>query len=105
MIFDILLCLAEDVSESDFVCGERSGSYGRRNTRYETSRDYQSQLMLMRSARAQLWKSLRGLQLKGGLAIYFNIQLKTLPRSGIPLTHFLVRDVEALGLARFKKEF
>nr|XP_058947533.1 L-fucose kinase-like [Pocillopora verrucosa] len=67
MIFDILLCLAEDVSESDFVCGERSGSYGRRNTRYETSRDYQSQLMLMRSARAQLWKSLRGLQLKGVL--------------------------------------
>ncbi|KAJ7382350.1 hypothetical protein OS493_035627 [Desmophyllum pertusum] len=64
MIFDILLCLAEDVTESDFVCGERSGSYGR-SSRPGTNRDSQRNTMLMKSARAMLWKSLRGVQLKG----------------------------------------
>ena len=65
MIFDILLCLAEDVTESAFVEGERSGTYGRGN-HPGTSRSSQQELMLMRSARAKIWQSLRGLQLKGG---------------------------------------
>ena len=65
MIFDILLCMAEDVTESAFVEGDRSGTYGR-GIRLETSRTTEQEAMLMRSARAQLWNKLRGLQLKGG---------------------------------------
>lgn len=65
MIFDILLCMAEDVIESAFVDGDRSGTYSKRR-QVETSRTAQQEAMLMRSARAQLWNNLRGLQLKGG---------------------------------------
>ncbi|XP_068724220.1 L-fucose kinase-like [Montipora capricornis] len=64
MIFDILLCMAEDVTESAFVEGDRSGTYGR-GIQLETSRTTEQEAMLMRSARAQLWNKLRGLQLKG----------------------------------------
>lgn len=66
MIFDILLCMAEDVIESAFVDGDRSGTYSKRR-QVETSRTAQQEAMLMRSARAQLWNNLRGLQLKGVL--------------------------------------
>ncbi|XP_068715379.1 L-fucose kinase-like isoform X2 [Montipora foliosa] len=64
MIFDILLCMAEDVTESAFVEGDRSGTYGR-GIQLETSRTTEQEAMLMRSARAQLWNKLRGCQLKG----------------------------------------
>ena len=66
MIFDILLCLAEDVTESAFIDGERSGSYGR-DTYLEKRKSSQKQaMMLMRNARATLWQNLRGVQLRGG---------------------------------------
>ncbi|KAL9974567.1 hypothetical protein ACROYT_G011618 [Oculina patagonica] len=66
MIFDILLCLAEDVTESDFVCGERRGSFGH-STWPGTNNSSHRQTMLMRSARAMLWKILRGVHLKGAV--------------------------------------
>ena len=65
MIFDILLCLAEDVTESAFVEGERSGSYGRYIPVTMKSSEHPKR-MLMRSARAMLWQRLRGVELKGG---------------------------------------
>ncbi|XP_020619681.1 L-fucose kinase-like [Orbicella faveolata] len=65
LFFDILLCLAEDVTEADFVCGERSGSYGR-STRMGTKCSSKDEMTLMRGARASLWKILRGVSLKGG---------------------------------------
>ncbi|KAJ7382346.1 hypothetical protein OS493_035623 [Desmophyllum pertusum] len=64
LFFDILLCLAEDVTESDFVCGERSGSYGR-STRMGTKCSSKHEMTLMKGARASLWKILRGVSLKG----------------------------------------
>ncbi|XP_073233472.1 L-fucose kinase-like [Porites lutea] len=66
MIFDILLCLAEDVTESAFVEGERSGSYGRYIPVTMKSSEHPKR-MLMRSARAMLWQRLRGVELKGVL--------------------------------------
>lgn len=57
--------MAEDVIESAFVDGDRSGTFSKRR-QVETSRTAQQEAMLMRSARAQLWNNLRGLQLKGG---------------------------------------
>ncbi|CAH3175671.1 unnamed protein product [Porites lobata] len=66
MIFDILLCLAEDVTESAFVEGERSGSYGRYMPVTMKSSEHPKRT-LMRNARAMLWQRLRGLELKGVL--------------------------------------
>ena len=65
MIFDILLCLAEDVTESAFVEGERSGSYGRYIPVTMKSSEHPKRT-LMRNARAMLWQRLRGVELKGG---------------------------------------
>ena len=65
LFFDILLCLAEDVTESAFVDGERSGSYGR-STRMGTKCSSKKEMVLMKGARASLWKILRGVKLKGG---------------------------------------
>ena len=70
MIFDILLCLAEDVTESAFVEGERSGSYGRYIPVTMKSSEHPKR-MLMRSARAMLWQRLRGVELKGGQLTMF----------------------------------
>lgn len=64
LFFDILLCLAEDVTEADFVCGARSGSYGR-STRMGTKCSSKDEMTLMRGARALLWKILRGVSLTG----------------------------------------
>ncbi|CAH3175674.1 unnamed protein product [Porites lobata] len=66
MIFDILLCLAEDVTESAFVEGERSGSYGRYIPVTMKSSEHPKRT-LMRNARAMLWQRLRGVELKGVL--------------------------------------
>ncbi|CAH3175669.1 unnamed protein product, partial [Porites lobata] len=66
MIFDILLCLAEDVTESAFVEGERSGSYGRYIPVTMNSSEHPKRT-LMRNARAMLWQRLRGVELKGVL--------------------------------------
>ena len=65
LFFDILLCLADDITESAFVEGERSGSYGR-STRMGTKCSSKKEMMVMKSARASLWKLLRGVTLKGG---------------------------------------
>ena len=70
MIFDILLCLAEDVTESAFVEGERSGSYGRYIPVTMKSSEHPKRT-LMRNARAMLWQRLRGVELKGGLLTIF----------------------------------
>nr|XP_058947524.1 L-fucose kinase-like [Pocillopora verrucosa] len=64
LFFDILLSLAGDVTESDFVCGERSGSYGH-STSMGTECSSKDEMALMRGARAKLWKILRGVSLKG----------------------------------------
>ncbi|KAM7427970.1 hypothetical protein ABFA07_020984 [Porites harrisoni] len=64
LFFDILLCLAEDITESDFVDGERSGSYGR-STRMGRECSSSEDMMLMKAVRASLWKLLRGITLKG----------------------------------------
>ena len=76
LFFDILLCMAEDVNESAFVDGERSGSYGR-STRMGTKRSSQKEMMLMKGARASLWKILRGVSLKGGTVCVESVHLLT----------------------------
>ena len=65
LFFDILLCLAENITESAFVDGERSGSYGC-STRMGTKCSSKDDMMLMKAARNLLWKKLRGITLKGG---------------------------------------
>ena len=65
LFFDILLCLAENVTESAFVSGERSGSYGC-STRMGTKCSSKDDMMIMKAGRNLLWKKLRGTTLKGG---------------------------------------
>lgn len=64
LFFDILLCLAENITESAFVDGERSGSYGC-STRMGTKCSSKDDMMIMKAARNLLWKKLRGITLKG----------------------------------------
>lgn len=64
LFFDILLCLAEDLTESAFVNGERSGSYGC-STRMGTKCSSKKEMTMMKAARNCLWKVLRGITLRG----------------------------------------
>jgi len=64
LFFDILLCLAENITESAFVDGERSGSYGC-STSMGTKCSSKDDMMIMKAARNLLWKKLRGITLKG----------------------------------------
>ncbi|XP_078608481.1 L-fucose kinase-like isoform X1 [Branchiostoma floridae x Branchiostoma japonicum] len=59
LFFDILLCMATLVTEEAFVSGDRSGQYGG-TPRPRNERD----VMTMRNARALLWKTLRGINVK-----------------------------------------
>ncbi|XP_078688390.1 L-fucose kinase-like isoform X1 [Branchiostoma floridae x Branchiostoma belcheri] len=59
LFFDILLCMATLVTEEAFVSGDRSGQYGG-TPRPRNERE----VMTMRSARALLWKTLRGINVK-----------------------------------------
>uniref|UniRef100_H2YTS9 Uncharacterized protein n=1 Tax=Ciona savignyi TaxID=51511 RepID=H2YTS9_CIOSA len=58
LFFDILLALATDVNEREFIKGNRSGAFGKENNSTER-KDKQ----LMRNARSVLWKHLRDLPL------------------------------------------
>ena len=57
--------MAKSVSENDFVCGKRSGAYGR-STCTGTEKMPEKEQTLMCGARALLWQHLRGIQLRGG---------------------------------------
>ncbi|CAH1269935.1 FUK [Branchiostoma lanceolatum] len=59
LFFDILLCMATLVTEEAFVSGDRSGQYGG-TPRPRNERE----VMTMRNARALLWKTLRGINVK-----------------------------------------
>lgn len=66
LFFDILLCLVEDVIEVDFVCGVRSGLYGR-SIRMGIKCSLKDEMTLMRGVRVCLWKIFRGVLLIGGI--------------------------------------
>ena len=57
--------MADDVSERDFVQGNRSGAYGR-STRTGTKQCSAEEKNLMKGARALLFKQLRDVPLTGG---------------------------------------
>ena len=57
--------MADDVSESDFVLGNRSGVYGR-STRTGIKQSSVEEKGFMKGARALLYKQLRGIPLTGG---------------------------------------
>ncbi|XP_028392765.1 L-fucose kinase-like [Dendronephthya gigantea] len=73
-VWDILLLMAKNVSESDFVSGDRSMSYGRKTLAdgsiAETRRNMstkdtsQESRFFMKQARKILWRELRGTPLK-----------------------------------------
>lgn len=75
-VWDILLLMAKNVSEPDFVSGDRSMSYGRKKladgTIAETRRNMskrdtsQESRFFMKQARKILWEQLRGTPLKTG---------------------------------------
>ena len=57
--------MAEDISESEFVQGNRSGAYGR-STRVGIKQSSVEEKGLMKGARSLLYKHLRGIPLTGG---------------------------------------
>ena len=75
-VWDILLLMAKNVSEPDFISGDRSMSFGRKNlvdgsiaeTRRNMSQRDTSQesRFFMKQARKILWRELRGTPLKAG---------------------------------------
>ncbi|XP_022083958.1 L-fucose kinase-like [Acanthaster planci] len=58
LFFDILLCLAKDVTKEEFVSGEKGKPY---NMAYNKKEHEQG---IVRNARAQMWNKLRGLPMK-----------------------------------------
>nr|XP_002122353.1 L-fucose kinase-like [Ciona intestinalis] len=58
LFFDILLPLATDVNEKEFIKGQRSGAFGQ-----EDKKPLGKDKQLMRNARSVLWKHLRDLPL------------------------------------------
>ena len=75
-VWDILLLMAKNVSEPDFISGERSMSFGRKTLvdgsiaetrRNMSKRDTtQESRFFMKQARKILWRELRGTPLKTG---------------------------------------
>lgn len=73
-VWDILLLMAKNVNEQDFVSGDRSMSYGRKflvdgsiaeTRRSLNNRDIsQESRFFMKKARTILWRELRGTSLK-----------------------------------------
>lgn len=72
-MWDILLLMAKNVTEEDFVSGDRSMSFGRKNLtegsiaetrRYLNSRETSPEsVFFMRQVRRSLWLQLRGITL------------------------------------------
>ena len=68
LIFDILLSMATDISEDDFISGKQSESYGK-STRIGVRKMTDEEKALMTGARKTLWAHLRGMKVHGGLCI------------------------------------
>lgn len=60
MYFDILLCLAKDVSEEEFVSGEKGKQYDKAYQKKQYNEG------LIRNVRSLMWKKLRGIPMKAG---------------------------------------
>ena len=58
LFFDMLLCLAKDVTKEEFVSGEKGKPYDMANNKKEFEQG------IVRNARAQMWDQLRGLPMK-----------------------------------------
>ncbi|XP_031558045.1 L-fucose kinase-like [Actinia tenebrosa] len=64
LFFHILLTMATDISEKDFVHGKPSGAYGR-STRTGVKKMTDEEMELMTGARKTLWTHLRGMKVQG----------------------------------------
>ncbi|XP_071785812.1 L-fucose kinase-like [Asterias amurensis] len=61
LYFDVLLCLAKDVTEEEFVSGEKGNKYDKAYQKKHYSEG------LIRSVRSLMWKKLRGIPMKAVL--------------------------------------
>jgi hypothetical protein len=86
-VWDILLLMAKNVNEPDFISGDRSMSFGRKTlvdgSIAETRRNMgkkdtsQESKFFMKEARKILWRELRGTPLKTGKsALIFHSSMK-----------------------------
>ncbi|XP_038068725.1 L-fucose kinase-like [Patiria miniata] len=75
LFFDVLLCLAKDVTKEEFVSGEKGIPYDKMRHKRACEQG------IVRNARAQMWEKLRGIPMKAMLVPDGNHQyLTTSPR-------------------------